>query len=490
MATLNTGGSRLSALPRAPAVPRNVGVLDVKSIYDGVRQGLESFEAVRRAPASMLLADTQMAEQTAQAPLRTRQVLAQTEGIEQQTPLRTQALAESVSPERIAAERQALMNRSIRAPSGDVQTAEALARAEQRVADDPTDEYARRLVAALAPMALKKSATAAVDPNATKGFADPAEARAFNLLTEGMTPEEKAIALRVKLGMQARPSSAAITYQKVMGADGVERFVAVDPRAVGAHVIGTGETYGSGVGSQTPQISATPLTSGEPATPNVAASGEPKTDANGGPFNSNLFQSPTIKDKKQAEEMGKATADMIVESRAKLPKARAALKSFETKSDNVNSLINEAIAKTNNLSSGYGVVFKNWPKSEAMKLDSLLTSIRSNIGFDTLQDMRNNSPTGGALGQVSDIENRLLQSVIIELRQAAGPEFLIPALERVRDFRKQVLAERRNALAEDMKRAGMTDADFTAAANEAKKPVSLGGEATQQVGEFKIIEIK
>ncbi len=46
----------------------------------------------------------------------------------------------------------------------------------------------------------------------------------------------------------------------------------------------------------------------------------------------------------------------------------------------------------------------------AYKLESALKPIRARIGFDELTRMRQMSPTGGALGQVSNFENQLLQA--------------------------------------------------------------------------------
>ena len=48
--------------------------------------------------------------------------------------------------------------------------------------------------------------------------------------------------------------------------------------------------------------------------------------------------------------------------------------------------------------------------NDANELESRLNTILSIIGFNRLQKMRMDSPTGGALGQVSNIENKLLQS--------------------------------------------------------------------------------
>src|SRR5690606_36603495 len=48
----------------------------------------------------------------------------------------------------------------------------------------------------------------------------------------------------------------------------------------------------------------------------------------------------------------------------------------------------------------------------ANNLRALLGTIKANAGFDRLQAMRDSSPTGGALGQVSERELAFLQSTI------------------------------------------------------------------------------
>lgn len=163
---LKTQGFTLSALPRAPQVPGNIGKIDVKEIYDGVRRGLESFELARTAAPRMALADAEIAAKTEQAPLATRGLLAQTEAAEQQLPIRTSLLAAEASPEMQEAKRQALLNRGTKAPSGDIQLASALANAKIRLAEDPNDAAAAQLISVLEPMALKKSAASMADPRA------------------------------------------------------------------------------------------------------------------------------------------------------------------------------------------------------------------------------------------------------------------------------------------------------------------------------------
>lgn len=72
------------------------------------------------------------------------------------------------------------------------------------------------------------------------------------------------------------------------------------------------------------------------------------------------------------------------------------------------------------------------PGSTAYNLSETLNTIKANLGFAKLQQMREASPTGGALGQVSDFENKLLQSTFGSLEQAQGNEQLVRNLYRVK----------------------------------------------------------
>lgn len=66
-------------------------------------------------------------------------------------------------------------------------------------------------------------------------------------------------------------------------------------------------------------------------------------------------------------------------------------------------------------------------------LDTLLTTIKANIGFDKLQNMRDESPTGGALGQVAIQELIALQSSIASLDPKQGPDSLKGNLQYILD---------------------------------------------------------
>lgn len=81
-----------------------------------------------------------------------------------------------------------------------------------------------------------------------------------------------------------------------------------------------------------------------------------------------------------------------------------------------------------------GGVAKAVPGTTAYQVAKLIDTVKANAGFDRLQEMRAASPTGGALGQVSDFENKLLQATIGNLEQAQKKEDLLYNLRRVKDI--------------------------------------------------------
>lgn len=118
-------------------------------------------------------------------------------------------------------------------------------------------------------------------------------------------------------------------------------------------------------------------------------------------------------------------------------KAATAFEQAELKWKNLDSTLDQAIAATDPKggilpAAGFGAVASKLPYSNAQELATLLDTIRANIGFSELQAMRNASPTGGALGQVSDFENRLLQSLQGSTDQWQDPKILATKLAQIR----------------------------------------------------------
>lgn len=80
---------------------------------------------------------------------------------------------------------------------------------------------------------------------------------------------------------------------------------------------------------------------------------------------------------------------------------------------------------------GIGSIMSGIPGTKAHDLAATLDTIKANIGFDRLQKMRAESPTGGALGSVSDSENKMLQSTLGSLAQSQSREQFMQNLDRL-----------------------------------------------------------
>lgn len=87
----------------------------------------------------------------------------------------------------------------------------------------------------------------------------------------------------------------------------------------------------------------------------------------------------------------------------------------------------------NDVTGPFGAMFSNVPGMPAYNVAAQVDTIEAAIGFDRLQAMRDASPTGGALGQVSEMELRLLKSSLGSLRQAQTATEFKRALSRIKE---------------------------------------------------------
>lgn len=78
-----------------------------------------------------------------------------------------------------------------------------------------------------------------------------------------------------------------------------------------------------------------------------------------------------------------------------------------------------------------GALLSDLPGTQARDVRALIDTIRANVGFQSLQRMRDQSPTGGALGQVTERELALLQATLGNLEQAQTGEQLLFNLRRL-----------------------------------------------------------
>jgi hypothetical protein len=103
--------------------------------------------------------------------------------------------------------------------------------------------------------------------------------------------------------------------------------------------------------------------------------------------------------------------------------------------DVVSQDIDRALGAAGTFTTGLiGSQLSNVPGTGANDLRTLLDTVKANVGFDKLQAMREASPTGGALGQVSDTENRMLQATLGSLEQTQTKEQFVDNLKRLKNI--------------------------------------------------------
>lgn len=87
----------------------------------------------------------------------------------------------------------------------------------------------------------------------------------------------------------------------------------------------------------------------------------------------------------------------------------------------------------------------NMPGSAAADAQSLLGTLKSQVAFGVLQDMKNQSKTGGALGAVSEKELAMLQSNLAALDKAQSLEQFQAGLKQVVDYAEKAKDRMREA---------------------------------------------
>jgi hypothetical protein len=85
------------------------------------------------------------------------------------------------------------------------------------------------------------------------------------------------------------------------------------------------------------------------------------------------------------------------------------------------------------------VVARNVPGTPAAVLEQLVESVASNIGVDQLQQMRDSSPTGGALGQVPFQQQRRLEQLLGSLDITQPAPVLADNLKRVSNIYNDIV---------------------------------------------------
>jgi|JI6StandDraft_1071083.scaffolds.fasta_scaffold02345_4 hypothetical protein len=125
-------------------------------------------------------------------------------------------------------------------------------------------------------------------------------------------------------------------------------------------------------------------------------------------------------------------------------KAALATEQAKVAADVVTGKIGEAKSLVTNSggflpTTGYGgQKLMNTGGTAANDLRATLETIKANVAFDKLQQMRVSSPTGGALGAVSDKEMSLLSSALTSLDQSQSAEQLMQNLQNLEAIYKTI----------------------------------------------------
>lgn len=126
------------------------------------------------------------------------------------------------------------------------------------------------------------------------------------------------------------------------------------------------------------------------------------------------------------QELPKSMEDVEKEQNRQKQKAQAG----GTVIQDINRAIN-MIENNPGRTTGFGGYLKGIPLTDAKAVAGFIESSLSNVGLDTLQTMRENSPTGGALGQVPIQQQKRLEQVLGSLDMTQDTPIVLDNLRRV-----------------------------------------------------------
>lgn len=123
-----------------------------------------------------------------------------------------------------------------------------------------------------------------------------------------------------------------------------------------------------------------------------------------------------------------------VDKEAAQPKIYQSMVSGMQRSERLLETVNSLEDRVGVMTTGPVGAATDWvPGSPSRDFAADVDTVKANIGFDELDRMRRESPTGGALGQVSEREIAFLQSVIANLENSQSPEQFRRNLQKVKE---------------------------------------------------------
>lgn len=273
------------------------------------------------------------------------------------------------------------------------------------------------------------------------------------LLADPYTAQMGEALVMQQLQQRMTPQSP-VDLQSVEGPDGIYTF---NPR--------TGEVqramgFPEAAPDQTSQIQNLIAAGLQPGTPEfqqqmLSILGPSRTEVNVGPTGIDYGDPPTshawarnpdgtVRQDDRGAPIALPVGPALTEQQAAEQAAAGRTGSQQQVADTMTSTVDRALSILDSnpgLTAGLGgSIASRIPGTPATDLSSLIDTLRANLSFDRLQEMRDNSPTGGALGSITEGELRLLGSTVASLGQNQSPGQLRENLQLIRQLYASVTA--------------------------------------------------
>lgn len=140
---------------------------------------------------------------------------------------------------------------------------------------------------------------------------------------------------------------------------------------------------------------------------------------------------------KTAEIPVRTRVEAMAEDFSQAPKRLTAARDLVTQVGSLDPVFDRVLENAGTWTVGFGAMVKP-PGSPAANMEADLNTLGANAAFDRLQQMRESSPTGGALGAISEREIDLLTSTVAAIGQSQSPEQFKANVERLRQHYQRI----------------------------------------------------
>lgn len=242
---------------------------------------------------------------------------------------------------------------------------------------------------------------------------------------------------------------------QVQQVNGQQTYIdpSLPPQVQAALRAGAGDNLQDGGQLQIPQAAGQPLV-GRRAEEQAAAIEAAKAGVENANFPNRLDQERQLQDVKTqgaiTQAAGTAAAEAEAKDTSQRPKRIQQYRQALTAAGNVETSLDKALGLLSPYSTGFvGARSRSIEGSPSYNLASELETIKANLGFDRLQQMRDSSPTGGALGAIAVQELVALQSTIANLDPNQSEEQIRANLDRVKTHYKNWRSAVQQSLADE-----------------------------------------